>query len=156
MNHDSVSTILTSMIGPRDVAFAQAPPDLAQAIAEADIRVLLMCLVHLTGDMRWLAPPYSPKRDVRLIPDRGAGVPDAVAAEVRAAAVALLAGGPPRPVITDPGDALIQRMMSACLGEAVPAEYAPLIREEMGIVERAATWPGGQAPARLDHAQVLI
>ena len=146
---------VTSTIGP-EVALAQAPPDLAQAIAEADIRVLLMCLVHLTGDMRWLAPPYSPKRDVRLIPDRNAGVPDAVGAEVRAAALALLERGSPRPAITDPGDQLIQRMMSACLGEAVPAEYAPMIREEMGIVERAATWPGGHVPARLDHAQVLI
>ena len=68
---------VTSTIGP-EVALAQAPPDLAQAIAEADIRVLLMCLVHLTGDMRWLAPPYSPKRDVRLIPDRNAGVPESL------------------------------------------------------------------------------
>src|SRR6476620_3315964 len=127
MNHDSVLTILTSMIGPQDVAFAQAPPDLAQAIAEADIRVLLMCLVHLTGDMRWLAPPYSPKRDVRLIPDPGAGLPDAVAAEVRAAALSLLERGVPEPAITDPGNTLIERMMSTCLGEAVPGEYAPLI-----------------------------
>ena len=87
--------------------------DLASAIAEADIRVLLMCLVHLTGDMSWLAPPYSPKRDVRLIPDPHAGIPAAgVGAEVRAAALALLERGSPRPAIADPGDELIQRMMS--------------------------------------------
>ena len=41
--------------------------DLSSAIAEGDIRVLLMVLVHLTGDERWLEPPYKPKRDVRLI-----------------------------------------------------------------------------------------
>ena len=29
------------------------------AIAEGDIRVLLMVLVHLTGDERWLEPPYN-------------------------------------------------------------------------------------------------
>jgi hypothetical protein len=43
--------------------------DLASAIAEADIRVLLMVLVHMSGDLRWLEPPYAPRRDVRLIPD---------------------------------------------------------------------------------------
>ena len=47
----------------------------SSAIAEGDIRVLLMVLVHMTGDERWLEPPYKPKRDVRLIPDPEAGVP---------------------------------------------------------------------------------
>ena len=49
--------------------------DLTSAIAEGDIRVLLMVLVHMTGDLRWLEPPYKPRRDVRLIPDPQAGVP---------------------------------------------------------------------------------
>ncbi|MEA2975434.1 MAG: 4-hydroxyacetophenone monooxygenase [Alphaproteobacteria bacterium] len=43
--------------------------DLSSAIAEGDIRVLLMVLVHMTGDTSWLEPPYKPRRDVRLIPD---------------------------------------------------------------------------------------
>ena len=51
--------------------------DLSSAIAEGDIRVLLMVLVHMTGDERWLEPRYKPKRDVRLIPDPQAGVPPA-------------------------------------------------------------------------------
>src|SRR4026207_1749279 len=102
MNHDSVLRSPGWQRIGRAVAFGQAPTDLAQVIAEADIRVLLMCLVHLTGDMRWLAPPYSPKRDVRFIPDPGAGLPDAVAAEVRAAALALLPRGVRAPAITDP------------------------------------------------------
>ena len=49
--------------------------DLVSAIAEGDIRCLLMVLVHMTGDERWLEPPYLPKRDIRLIPDPEAGVP---------------------------------------------------------------------------------
>jgi hypothetical protein len=40
--------------------------DLSSAIAEGDVRVLLMVLVHMTGDVSWLEPPYKPKRDVRL------------------------------------------------------------------------------------------
>jgi 4-hydroxyacetophenone monooxygenase len=59
--------------------------DLSSAIAEGDIRVLLMVLVHMTGDERWLEPPYKPKRDIRLIPDPQAGVPLEIQAEIRAA-----------------------------------------------------------------------
>jgi 4-hydroxyacetophenone monooxygenase len=58
-----------------NIAVAREKFDLSSAIAEGDIRVLLMVLFHMTGDERWLEPPYRPKRDVRLIPDPQAGVP---------------------------------------------------------------------------------
>ena len=38
--------------------------DLASAIAEG-YASFLMVLVHMTGDQRWLEPPYKPKRDVK-------------------------------------------------------------------------------------------
>ena len=66
------------------------PLDLASAISEADIRCLLMVLVHMTGDERWLEPPYLPKRDIRLIPDPDAGVPREIQDEIRAAVVKLM------------------------------------------------------------------
>ena len=47
--------------------------DLASAIAEGDIRVLLMVLVHMTGDERWLEPPYKPQ--ARRPPDPGSRKP---------------------------------------------------------------------------------
>ena len=106
--------------------------------------LLLMVLVHMTGDERWLEPPYKPKRDVRLIPDPDAGVPTEIQDEIRAAVVKLFANGAPQPVITDPGDELILKMMRATLGENVTPEYAPLMREEMGFVPREARWT--QAP----------
>src|SRR6201988_4591288 len=112
--------------------------DLASAIAEGDIRCLLMVLVHMTGDERWLEEPYKPKRDVRLIPDPDAGVPNEIQDEIRAAVLNLFANGTPKPVITDPGDELMLRMMRATLGESVAPEYAPLMREEMGFVPRDA------------------
>ncbi|WP_246755572.1 hypothetical protein [Bradyrhizobium sp. CCBAU 53338] len=76
------------------------PLDLASAIAEADIRCLLMVLVHMTGDDRWLEPPYLPKRDIRLIPDPEAGVPRDIQDEIRAAVVRLFADGAPSPVMS--------------------------------------------------------
>jgi 4-hydroxyacetophenone monooxygenase len=125
--------------------------DLSSAIAEADIRCLLMVLVHMTGDQRWLEPPYKPKRDVRLIPDTSSGVPSQIQDEIRAAVLKVFADGHPKPVVTDPGDELILKMMRACLGENVAPEYAPLMREEMGFVPREARWnrrPPNQALAR--------
>ena len=76
--------------------------DLPSAIAEGDIRVLLMVLVHMTGDLRWLEPPFTPRRDVRLIPDPQAGVPMEIQDEIRAAVLKLFAKGEPRPAITEP------------------------------------------------------
>jgi 4-hydroxyacetophenone monooxygenase len=130
--------------------------DLSSAIAEGDIRVLLMVLVHMTGDLRWLAPPYTPRRDVRLIPDPKAGVPEEIQDEIRAAVLKLFANGEPEAAITDPGDELTLRMMRACLGENVGPEYAPLMREEMGFVARDARWKTPPRTERLQKDHVLI
>jgi 4-hydroxyacetophenone monooxygenase len=130
--------------------------DLASAIAEGDIRVLLMVLVHMTGDTRWLEPPYRPKRDVRLIPDPDAGVPKNIQDEIRAAVLKLFENGAPKPVITDPGDELMLRMMRATLGENVAPEYAPLMREEMGFIPREMRWRQRPAAGKLAGQHVLI
>lgn len=119
---------------------ARGEIDLSSAIAEGDIRVLLMVLVHMTGDHRWLEPPYLPKRDVRLIPDPQAGLPGEIQEHVRAAVLELFVNGESSPAIADPGDELMLKMMRACLGENVAPEYAPLMREEMGFVPRDARW----------------
>ena len=130
--------------------------DLASAIAEGDIRVLLMVLVHMTGDTRWLEPPYKPRRDVRLIPDPQAGVPKPIQDEIRAAVLKLFENGSPEPVITDPGDELMLKMMRACLGEQVALEYAPLMREEMAFVARDVRWAKQPATGLLEGNHVLI
>src|SRR5215470_13031776 len=130
--------------------------DLSSAIAEGDIRCLLMVLVHMTADQRWLEPPYKPKRDIRLIPDPDAGMPVEIQNEIRAAVVKLFADGNPQPAITDPGDELILKMMRACLGENVAPEYAPLMREEMGFVPREARWSRRPPDRTLAQHQVLI
>jgi len=130
--------------------------DLSSTVAEGDIRCLLMVLMHMTGDERWLEPPYKPKRDVRLIPDPDAGLPQAIQDEIRAAVVNLFARGHPKPVISDPGDELMLRMMRACLGENVTPEYAPLMREEMGFVARDARWTKAPSNETLAQQHVLI
>jgi len=130
--------------------------DLSSAIAEGDIRVLLMVLVHMTGDLGWLEPPYKPRRDVRLIPHPQAGLPEAIQDQIRAAVLKLFANGEPEPAITDPGDELMLRMMRAGLGENVAPEYAPLMREEMGFIPRDARWKTTTPAEPLQKDHVLI
>ena len=57
-----------------------------QAIAEADLRVLLMVLFHMTGDRKWISHPFLPKRDVRLIADESAGFEPEIQEQIRSAA----------------------------------------------------------------------
>ena len=130
--------------------------DLSSAIAEGDIRVLLMVLVHMTGDERWLEPPYKPKRDVRLIPDPEAGVPKGIQDEIRAAVLKLYENGHPTPAITDPGNELMLKMMRVCLDENVAPEYAPMMREEMAFVPRDVRWTTRPTDSALKQRHVLI
>ena len=111
---------------------------LATAVQSADLRVLLMVLFQISGDRRWLAEPFRPARDVSLIADEAAGFPDHIQSEIRAAAVELLSRADQATAIEVPGDDLMVEMMSTCLSETVPPEYAPMMREQMGFAPEAA------------------
>lgn len=128
---------------------------LEKAIPMADIRVLLMVLVHATGDLKWLAPPFQPQRDIRLIPEPGAGLPEDVQQQIRAAALEVLSRNEPA-ALNDPGDHLMQRMMSVCLGEDVALEYAKLNREEMGLASRQVHWSAGTESIAQTHHVLIV
>lgn len=104
---------------------------LERALQEADIPVLLMALVHITGDRRWLDPPFQPERDGRLFAEESGGLPQAVQDEVRAAALAALTDGGLEAQPLD--DATLERMLSVAVGEPVPPEYLPLVMEDVSI-----------------------
>lgn len=114
-----------------------------------------MVLFHLTGDRAWLQSPFLPRRDVRLIAEPDAGLPDEIQQRVRAAAVAILSG-PLEPVVDDPGDELMVEMMSVCLGEAVPPEYAPMMREDLGLCPRHVTWSGAPVAAPTEPYVMIV
>jgi hypothetical protein len=56
---------------------------LCRAVNDADIRVLLMVVFHLSGNRKWLGPNYRPQRDVRLVAEEDAGLSPEVQAEIR-------------------------------------------------------------------------
>ena len=113
-----------------------ATPDrhrLQAALAEADLRVLLMVMFQVSGDECWLQEPYCPRRDVKLIADEDARFTPELQAEIRAAALQMLADRDLPQAHPVPDEALLLRMMSVCLGEQVAPEYAPTMREQMGF-----------------------
>ena len=97
----------------------------AAAVAVANLPTLLMVLVQMTGETRWLQPPYRPSRAVGLGDNDNGGLPPEIQTEVRAAALAaLIAWRAGRPVaIAAPTPEMLVEMLSVSMGEEVPAEY---------------------------------
>jgi 4-hydroxyacetophenone monooxygenase len=130
---------------------------LAEAVAQANLPTLLMVLVQLTGERRWLEPPYRPQRAQGMGDNDDGGITAAAQQEVREAALeaigANLAGRPaamPRPT-----DAMLVEMLSCSMGEAIPAEYGPMIAEQLGLPPEDA--PAADAPMQVPEGfSVLV
>jgi 4-hydroxyacetophenone monooxygenase len=105
----------------------------AEAIAIANVPTLLMVLVQLTGDQRWLDEPYRPQRARGMGDNDSGGLPEPIQAEVRQAALeAILAWRAGRPVaIPEPLSDLRLKMLSWTMAEKVPAEYDQIIAAEL-------------------------
>jgi len=140
------------------ITFQQAIADdtkLREALFEADIAPMLMVLVQLTGDMAIL-------EEVRPF-ITGAwsfmeNVPEDLRAKVRERLIDALkqkaAAGALPAVTIDP--AKLQRMMSAAVGTDVPAEYIPLMVEEMRFGEDTRTVKWRHTPPRLSDKDFKV
>ncbi len=118
------------MIDPAQPLAPLDPDRLRAALTEADMPVLAMVLVHLTGDRRWIQEPYQPVRDVRLFPDESGGLAEQAQHQLREAVFdAVVAGAQPVELPT----ATLAQMMSVAVAENVSEEYVPLFMEEMGF-----------------------
>lgn len=118
-----------------------APDWLADAIAQANIPTLACVLVHLTGDRGWVEGRFVPTRTRGLDDNDDGGLPDAIQAEIRTAALTAIADWfrDGRVALVDPSDDLLVEMMSVSLGETIPPDYAAMIRHELQL-------DGGEAP----------
>ncbi|GJG98640.1 NAD(P)/FAD-dependent oxidoreductase [Cupriavidus pauculus] len=105
------------------------------ALPTANVPTLLMVLLHLTGDRRWLTDRYQCTH-IRGIDDHDSGGLTAeVQQEVRdAARDALLAwkAGQPAALPAPELDALIE-MMRRSVGEDVPDSYGPMVGAWLGL-----------------------
>jgi 4-hydroxyacetophenone monooxygenase len=110
---------------------------LAEAVGAANVPTLLMVLVQLTGDERWLHEPFLPKKSRGLSDNESGGLPDEIQRQVRDAALqAILEWRAGKPIaIPRPSHELLITMMGVTMGEVIPSEYAPMIAGELGLAE---------------------
>jgi 4-hydroxyacetophenone monooxygenase len=124
---------------------------LRSTVGAANLPTLLMVLFHLTGEAKWLRDPYRPSRSRGLGPNDGGGFSPQIAEEIRSAAVQAIirwSHGVPA-VAAEPPPALLQEMLSICMGEEVPAEYERLMREEILFISPLPT-------ARLQSESTIV
>jgi 4-hydroxyacetophenone monooxygenase len=106
---------------------------LAKALEGASIPTLMMSLVHLTGDARLLDGPIRPGPVV--MGELQGSLSEDDKAAVRAEALRALRSYRDRGcrLPPPPSPETIRRMMSFMVGQPVPAEYVPMMLEEMAL-----------------------
>lgn len=111
-----------------------------QALEQANLPSIAMSLYQLTGEERWLEPPFRPTAPRGTSDHDSGGLPDDVQRTVRAAAAdAIIAWSSGRePAVPRPDDRTLHRMMSIDVAEDIPDEYAPLMSTQMGFSPRPA------------------
>jgi 4-hydroxyacetophenone monooxygenase len=126
----------------------------AEAIAVANIPVLLMVLIQLTGDLGWLDERYRLSRARGMDDNDTGGLSETAQAEVRDAALeAILAWRGGRPVaISEPPADLRLKMMSRAMAERIPAEYDSIIAAELA----ADSQTGEERPPVPEGFEVLV
>lgn len=130
---------------------------LRAALETANIPSLLMSVYHLTGEERWLADPYRPRRPRGIDDDDTGGLSDDAQSSVRAAALAAVlhfTDGVPAAVPAPRGN-LLRRMMSTCVGEPVPEAYEDMVAAEMGFVDRDVVLDTNRADVHIPRVAVI-
>lgn len=122
---------------------------IAAALADVSVPTLLVSMVHVTGDPSWIRGPLRPA-GIYLNEVQGFMAPEDQAA-ARAKAHAALCDWRDRgcPLPPPPPPELVQEMMDFLVVDHVPAEYVPLLLEELeldGVDQRDPVWVA-QVPA---------
>jgi 4-hydroxyacetophenone monooxygenase len=120
--------------------------EMEQITRSANIPTLLMVIYQVTGDPRWLQPPYRPTRSKGLSDHDTGGLPEDVQHEIQLAAArsfyALQEGQPP--AIPVPSPEQTAAMLGACVGEQVDESYGVMFSQEF----RRRIRPAGPAAPR--------
>lgn len=140
----------------RDRPAAWTEEVVATAVEQANIPTLLMVVVQMTGDMRWLREPFRPTRNRGLGDNDSGGLDIEVQRVIRDAATEAicdwLSGAPL--AIPRPSPELLVEMLSVAMGEPVPADYGEMLAHELGFAQTAgrseATPTRYEALRRLD------
>jgi 4-hydroxyacetophenone monooxygenase len=132
-----------------------ARDELAEAVGMANVPTLLLVLVELTGDRRWLAARYRVRGGRGVNDNDTGGLEPEVQQEIRRAAVdAIDAWRTGTPVaLRNPDPDTLVTMLSASVGEEVPGEYGAMLAAEVLVSDDA---PGPPPGTRGDDPGVII
>jgi len=142
--------------------------DLRAALRDVNLPNLLMVMVQLSGDQRWLAARYAPLAMVvpegSMFPDDSGGYADDVAQEIRDGAFDILRRVRDGQLVLPEAPSLetFTEMLSFSIAEPVPQAYAAMLLEETSLVDRDAQWRTILAQARnkdrrrVDDFRVII
>ncbi len=120
-----VGTLAMLHATSRSRAFDEAA--VRRALREADLPILLMAQVQMTGNVR-LLDEYAPF--VARYLSKGEAMPQPMVARLHDLLVATLSDPPPP---AESSSALMRKMMSACVGQDVPPEYLPMMMQDLGF-----------------------
>jgi len=131
---------------------------LQRALAAADPATLLLALVQLTGEQRWLdaAKPF-----IRGPMNYQEFMPEQLRAQVRDRLCQVLAERARRGQnpLRRTDDALLREMMAVAAGEPVPDDYIAMMREDLAadsLQARSLKWRKPPQPAALGDAEVVV
>jgi 4-hydroxyacetophenone monooxygenase len=137
----------------------ESDAELDRALADAHLRSLMAALVHLTGDPRYIRRELPGA--VNIFGDAQAAIPADMQAEMRREAreaiLAYRARGKTLP--PPPSAEMVGEMMRFIAGQALPAEYIPLLQEELaldGEDTKAQSWLRDVPAARRAAFHVVI
>ncbi|WP_404366296.1 flavin-containing monooxygenase [Sphingomonas sp. MMS24-J45] len=106
---------------------------LRQGVEEANIPALLLCLIQLTDDARWMQDPFVPRRGRGLDDNDSGGFSDDLQRTIRDAAYdAILAWSNGAPfALPRPTNARLAEMLGLAMSEPVPEEYGDVVAFSM-------------------------
>jgi 4-hydroxyacetophenone monooxygenase len=134
--------------------------ELAEAVARANVPTLLMVLVELTGDRRWLTEHYRVRGGRGVSDNDTGGLEPAVQEEIREAAIFAIERwrmGTPT-ALRHPDPDFLVAMLSASMGEDVPAEYGAMLASDMAAgldIPAPARWHDGAGAKELPDAIIV-
>jgi 4-hydroxyacetophenone monooxygenase len=150
---------MVDKIRPADELITDSDEDISSMLEGANALALLMSVIHLTGETALLDGRIAPGAMNMYTLDTCLGEEDQklIRNKARAALLAYRDGGckTPPPVSAE----TVRRMMNLATGTEVPAEYLPMMLEEMsldGIDQRAFRWSQGRRPAHAANFHTLV
>lgn len=132
---------------------------IASALEDLSVPTLMLSLVHMTGDPKWIRSDIKPQG--LFLNEVQGFMPEEMQAEARKLALEAIGAYRDAGCVLPPPPSyeLIQEMMSWLVCAEVPQEYLPMMLEEMeldGRDARAIDWDGVSTAARADFPVVVI